>query len=265
MAGTCPPGSPGENILLGTRSGSDHFYVFWIHYRDKALHLAYYDQGRDRSRVLPLAGFRFFALPEIIEENGVLRGLVFLGNRDGNDDIFHYDLETRQLTALTRTPFSEKGFTMKAAGAAFEIETRSLWKTFRYRFDPRQPGCELLEERAVARPRRRAAAATIDPSRYYNTYHRLRRQHHPRARWDGRSGPNCATWPRWARSCPASMARPGRSTWASAAPRPTRRPSASTPTWTSNPAFYFLLMLRGQRRHAGSTSPWTVRWRAWST
>ena len=68
-----------------------------------------------------------------------MRGLVFLGNRDGNDDIFHFGLETRQLTALTRTPFSEKGFTMRAAGAAFEIETRSLWKAFRYRFDPRQP------------------------------------------------------------------------------------------------------------------------------
>lgn len=180
-------GLPGENILLGTRCGRDHFYVFWIHYRDKVSHLAYYAQGLDRSRVLPLAGFGFFALPEIIEENGLLRGLVFLGNRDGNDDIFHYDLETRQLTALTRTPFSEKGFTMKAAGAAFEIETRSLWKTFRYRFDPRQRGCELLEEQAVARPRRRAVATT-DPSHYYNTYIGFG-DSITRGQWDGREWP----------------------------------------------------------------------------
>jgi lysophospholipase L1-like esterase len=162
-------GLAGENILLGTRTGAEHFYVFWIHYRNKTSQLAYYDHRFDRCRVLPLAGFRFFALPDIIEENGVLRGLVFLGNRDGNDDIFHYSLETRELTALTRTPFSEKGFTMKAAGAAFEIETRSLWKTFRYRFDPQQNHCELLEERALPRPRQRATI-DIDPSRYYNTY-----------------------------------------------------------------------------------------------
>ena len=162
-------GLAGENILLGTRSGAEHFYVFWIHYQNKTSQLAYYDQGLDRSRVLPLAGFRFFALPEIIEENGVLLGLIFLGNRDGNDDIFHYDLAAGELTALTHTPFSEKGFTLKAAGAAFEIETRSLWKTFRYRFDPHQRPCELLEERVLPKPRQRPAIA-IDPSRYYNTF-----------------------------------------------------------------------------------------------
>lgn len=162
-------GLAGENILLGRRSGSDRFYIFWIRYKDKVSHLAYYDQRLDRSLVLPLADFRFIALPEIIEENGVLQGLVFLGNREGNDDIFHYSLEGRTLTALTRTPYSEKGFTMKGAGAAFEIETRSLWKTFLYRFDPRQRRCELLEERVLAKPRR-PAAAMVDPSRYFNTY-----------------------------------------------------------------------------------------------
>lgn len=162
-------GLAGENILLGRRSGSDRFYIFWINYKNKVSHLAYYDQWLDQSLVLPLAGFRMVALPEIIEENGRLQGLVFLGNREGNDDIFHYSLEGRTLTQLTRTPFSEKGFTLKAAGAAFEIETRSLWKTFLYRFDPRQRRCELFAESALAKPRRRAAA-TVDPSRYYNTY-----------------------------------------------------------------------------------------------
>jgi lysophospholipase L1-like esterase len=162
-------GLAGESILLGVRSGTENFYVFWIYSREKTLLLAWYDHRLDRRRVLPLPGFSFFALPEIIETQGVLRELYFLGNDSGNDDIFHYDLQAGELTALTRTPFSEKGFTLKAAGAGIEIETRSLWKAFRYRFDPRERRCELLEEHALPKPRRRAAAA-IDPSRYYNTY-----------------------------------------------------------------------------------------------
>ena len=126
----------GENILLGTRSGNDHFYVFWIQYREKALHLACYDQGRDRSRVLPLAGFAFIGVPEIIEENGDLIGLVFLANRSDNDDIFYYEPDGDVLAQITRTPFSEKGF---LAGKGRPAGNRSPCAAgrYRYRFDPR--------------------------------------------------------------------------------------------------------------------------------
>jgi lysophospholipase L1-like esterase len=162
-------GLAGESILLGTRVGKDNFYIFWLYARKESLHLAYYDHRLDRSRVLPLSGFHFFGLPEIIEANGGLQGLVFLGNRSDNDDLYHFDAGTGALTPLTRTPFSEKVFTLKAAADGVEIGTRSLWKTFRYRFDPRSRHCQLIEERAFPGLPRRAAAA-IDPSTYYNTY-----------------------------------------------------------------------------------------------
>jgi len=158
----------GENILLGNRSGSDNFYVFWLNYRDAAIRLAYYDFRREESRVLALDGFSFIGLPEIIEDNNRLHGLVFLGNRSKNDDIYYYEPENDLLTQLTATPFSEKGFNVRQREGRLEIETRSLWSQYRYSFDPRSRNKILLEEkRFPARNKKNAAGVTPD---YYNTY-----------------------------------------------------------------------------------------------
>jgi len=158
----------GESILLGTRIGKENFYVFWIYYREEALYLAFYDHQLDRSRVLPLTGFRFFAMPEIVEENGGLRALVFLGNQTGNDDVYYYDLEAEVLTPLTRTPFSEKNFSLQQTDSQIEIETRSLWAKYRYRFDPRLRQNALLEEIPfLCRQKMESAALTPE---YCNTY-----------------------------------------------------------------------------------------------
>jgi lysophospholipase L1-like esterase len=163
-------GLEGENIYLGTRIGSDNFYVFWLNYRNSTIRLAFYDYRRNRSRVLPLAGFSFIGLPEIIEENNDLQGLVFLGNRSKNDDIFYYEPEKDLLTPLTETPFSEKGFNLVEKDGQLEIETSSLWAQYRYRFDPRLRKSVLLQEKYFPAKQNKNANANMVTPEYYNTY-----------------------------------------------------------------------------------------------
>jgi lysophospholipase L1-like esterase len=160
-------GLDGENIHLGTRIGSDNFYVFWLNYRDATIRLAFYDFQSNCSRVLALDGFSFIGLPEIIEANDDLQGLVFLGNRSKNDDIFYYELEKDLLTPLTETPFSEKGFKLLQKDGRLEIETSSLWANYRYSFDPLRRECVILEKKKL--PARQKKGAATDPA-YYNTY-----------------------------------------------------------------------------------------------
>ena len=162
-------GMEGENIFLGNKSGRDTLYTFWLNYCDSTVRLAYYDFQRNRSRVLAVSDFSFIALPEIIETGSDLKGLVFLGNRSKNDDIFYYDLEKELLLPLTATPFSEKGFTLRESDGQLEIETSSLWAQYRYRFDPLLLEVSLVEEDRFAIQRLKAPAAA-QPADYYNTY-----------------------------------------------------------------------------------------------
>lgn len=161
----------GENILLGIRFSQNNFYIFWLNYRQKTIRLAYYDHRRDRSRHLPLAGFSSFGFPEILEANGELQALVFLGNNSDNVDIFHYELAADVLTPLTRTPFSEKEIVLLQTDDGLEIGTRSLRASYRYRFDQQTRQSLLLEEERFSQPQKReklTAAAAITPE-YYNT------------------------------------------------------------------------------------------------
>jgi lysophospholipase L1-like esterase len=165
-------GMPGENLLLGVRSGSSSFYVFWLNYRHKAIRLAYYDSRSDSSRLLPLRDFTAIGLPQINEAGGRLRALIFLANRSDNDDIFHYELAARTLTRITQTPFSEKVFSVDEKDGRLEIGTRSLWAEFRYRFDPRRRQSVLLTEnrlRSRLKSEPMAGSAALDRD-YYNTY-----------------------------------------------------------------------------------------------
>jgi len=164
-------GMKGENILLGTRTGRDNFYIFWLNYRQKTKRLAYYDHRRQRSRLLPLAGFSSFGLPEILETNGTLQALVFLGNDSDNLDIFHYEPTAGVLTPLTRTPFSEKNLVVQETESGLDIETRSLTAKYRYRFERQNRQIQLLEEERFPRPYRpRARASAVMTPEYYNTY-----------------------------------------------------------------------------------------------
>jgi lysophospholipase L1-like esterase len=160
-------GLDGENVHLGTRVNRDNFYVFWLVYRDAAVRLAYYDFRRDESRVLPLDGFSFIGMPEIIETGSGVQGLLFLGDRAKNDDIYYYEPETGLLTQLTATPFSEKGFTLVQKDGRLEIQTRSLWTSYRYSFDPLQRECVLLEKEALpAGPKTNASTGTASCNTY---------------------------------------------------------------------------------------------------
>jgi len=164
-------GMKGENILLGTRTGRDNFYIFWLNYRQKTKRLAYYDHRRQRSRLLPLSGFSTFGLPEILETNGTLQALVFLGNDSDNLDIFHYEPAAGVLTPLTRTPFSEKNLVVQETENGLDIETRSLMAKYRYRFERQNRQIQLLEEERFPRPYRpRARASAVMTPEYYNTY-----------------------------------------------------------------------------------------------
>jgi lysophospholipase L1-like esterase len=161
-------GMEGENIYLGNKTGRDNLYTFWINYSNSSVRLAFYDFQLNRSRVLAMPGFSFIGLPEIIESGGGLLGLVFLGNRSDNDDIFYYELENDLLTQLTATPFSEKGFTLRENDGRLEIETSSLWAQYRYRFDPVLLEISLVEEKQFSRKRQKSATAPTPA--YYNTY-----------------------------------------------------------------------------------------------
>ncbi|MBN2345128.1 MAG: SGNH/GDSL hydrolase family protein [Candidatus Aminicenantes bacterium] len=164
-------GMGGDNVLLGTRIGGNNFYVFWLNYRRQSLRLAYYDHRQRRSRVLPLEGFAYFGLPEILEEEGGLRALVFLGDNSDNVDIFYYELAPRSLIALTRTPYSEKEMIVRENEGGLEIETRSLWGKFQYRFDRRSRQTQLLAATRLSPPRKRPERVAIDATpEYYNTY-----------------------------------------------------------------------------------------------
>jgi len=167
----------GENILLGTVKGAANFYIFWLNSRPSSigsdqvpalartgtgkpgpvliqkpragssLDLVVYDLISGRSRPLDLSGFSFIGLPRIIEENGILRALFFLGNRSDNDDIFYYEPDANLLLPLTQTPFSEKNFSFEEKDGLLEIETKSLWAQYRYRFNRRLLENVLLEEK----------------------------------------------------------------------------------------------------------------------
>ena len=126
--------------------------------------LAFYDFRRDRSRFLPLPGFSFIGLPEIIEEDNGLHALVFLGNRSDNDDIFYYEPENGLLTPLTATPFSEKGFTLPGKGRpAGNRDPLPLGAIPLLVSIPSRRECVLKEEKdRPARQKKIAAAATPD-------------------------------------------------------------------------------------------------------
>ncbi len=163
-------GMAGENILLGTRAGGANFYVFWLNYRQKTKRLAYYDHNRQRSRLLPLAGFSSFGLPQVLETNGALQSLVFLGNNSDNVDIFHYGLAAGELTPLTRTRFSEKEIVLQETDNGMVIETRSLRARYRYDFDRQTRQSRLLdEERFSPAQKTEKLTAAVTPE-YYNTY-----------------------------------------------------------------------------------------------
>ncbi len=158
----------GENIFLGNKTGRDNIYTFWINYSNSTIRLAFFDLQRNRSRVLALTDFSYIGLPEIYEIDRDLQGLVFLGNRFKNDDIFYYDLEKDLLTQLTDTSFSEKGFTLLEIDGQLEIETSSLWAQYRYRFDPSLLKISLVEKKQFSITNQKTTA-DLTPT-YYNTY-----------------------------------------------------------------------------------------------
>ncbi len=123
-----------------------------------------------------MSGFSFIGLPEIVESGNDLLGLVFLGNRSKNDDIFYYEPEIDLLTQLTATPFSEKGFKLLKREDLLEIETSSLWARYRYAFrSPAAldfPGGGTTFQRRAQEKNRRAHSGILQH------LYRLRRQHH---------------------------------------------------------------------------------------
>ena len=161
-------GMPGENLLLGVRSGNNSFYVFWLNYDQKRIRLAYYDHGRQRSFQLPWQGFSAIGFPEIIEKDGQLNALLFLGDRTGNDDLFYLEPGSGVLAQLTDTPFSEKNFSWQEKDGALEIETSHLRGGCRYRFDTGSRQSTLLHEEKTTTWRKKNTAA-YRPE-YYNTY-----------------------------------------------------------------------------------------------
>jgi lysophospholipase L1-like esterase len=161
-------GMAGENIYLASRTGDGNFWVFWLNHRRPADRLACYDHRLGLSRIVVDGGFSFIGPPQVVESGGRLEGLVFLANRSGNDDLYYCDAGSGRISRLTATRESEKEFSVERCASGLEIGTRTLRERFRYRLDPAQGTCDLLEsEPLLSAPAGPPSAAVPE---YYNTY-----------------------------------------------------------------------------------------------
>jgi lysophospholipase L1-like esterase len=125
-------GAGGENLFPVVQASGDRFYILWVNYQDGHTGLGLYDSETSSSLLFPLPGLKFAGSPVLVEQAGRPAGLVFLGNESDNDDVFFFDLVADSLTHVTRTAWSEKGFTTEAGPGGILLRAISLRDRARY-------------------------------------------------------------------------------------------------------------------------------------
>lgn len=165
----------GEDLFPVVTTWEDHFFILWIHFQPERRDYVLYDSRMGAGRMLDLAGFRFLSKPALILQSGEPWGIVFLGNRSGNDDVFFFDLWDGRLVNISRTPVSEKKFSVELDGEDVCVSALTLYEHAEYRLD-RATLDVTVRERLPLKPKARAAdrggsaAAEIDPRILANTY-----------------------------------------------------------------------------------------------
>jgi len=115
----------------------DFFLIAFHNFREGRARLYLYDSRDQSTRALvDIPGFKFISPPVFFPAGQPPKGIVFLGNRSDNDDLFYLDLRRNTLCSLTDTPVSEKKFWI-LSDFPLRIRTRTLYRETVIEFDPR--------------------------------------------------------------------------------------------------------------------------------
>ncbi len=165
-------GAGGDNLFPSAQVAGGRFHVLWVNYREGRAGLGLYDSGTRTSRVIPLAGLKFAGSPVLVERAGRPIGVVLLGNSSNNDDIFFLDFRDNRLMNVSRTPRSEKRFTVEPVPAGILVRTESLADRARYLLEFDGAGFRLLgrEPRRVPSLLGRTAVPDGEDCRPANTF-----------------------------------------------------------------------------------------------
>jgi lysophospholipase L1-like esterase len=168
-----PPG--GENLFPKVQIGADGYYILWVRYQARVTFLGLYDsRSGSGGRIIPMNGLSFLGSPVVVERPPFPAGIAFLGNASNNDDVFYYDLTAGRLMNLTRTPVSEKKFSIEPSSAGVRISVETLRDKTLMAFDFRTSSIKILAREPVkpsgASSVRTRAAADEEASRIANTY-----------------------------------------------------------------------------------------------
>lgn len=146
---------PGVNIFPEVEVRDGYFYVTWINHEWGNNRLCFYDSSLDHSRVLVDDGFHFIATgSKLIFSGSLPAALVFKGNNSDNDDLFCCGFITGEVKKLTYTPTHIKKFNiiLEVENHEVIIESKTLYHTYRHRFDPESLKIKLLEKKKIIRP-----------------------------------------------------------------------------------------------------------------
>jgi len=164
----------GEDLFPAVQTLTDRFVVLWIHCEPGRMGLGLYDSAAAASRVLSLPSFSFLSTPTLVFQGGEPRGIVFLGNESGNDDIYFFDLWGSGVVNLSRTRVSEKKFTVAAEDDGFLVSTVTLQDRARYFLDRSTLSVSLRDRRPLERKEEAGVAAgetsQAEPGIFENTY-----------------------------------------------------------------------------------------------
>jgi len=135
--------------------------------------LGIYDSASAASRVLSLPSFSFLSTPTLVFQGREPRGIVFLGNESGNDDVYFLDLWGSGVVNLSRTRVSEKKFTVAAEADGILVSTVTLQERAAYFLDRSTLSVSVRDRRPLATNEEAAAAGPsprADPGVFENTY-----------------------------------------------------------------------------------------------
>jgi lysophospholipase L1-like esterase len=168
-------GGGGEDLFPVVTTSGDHFFIFWIHVQPDRRDYVLYDSRAGAARMLDFAGFTFLSKPGLILQSGEPWGIVFLGNRSDNDDVFFFDLWDGRLVNLSRTPVSEKKFSVELDGETIRVSALTLQERVEYRMnratlDVTVRDRRLLKSGAGAADGSGRPAAASDPRILANTF-----------------------------------------------------------------------------------------------
>ncbi|MCX6563518.1 MAG: SGNH/GDSL hydrolase family protein [Candidatus Aminicenantes bacterium] len=137
----------GEDFFPVVKTLEDRFFVLWVHHQPGMMGFGLYDSRVDAGRVVFLSGFSFLSTPTLVLQGREPRGMIFLGNSSGNDDIFFLDLWDVDLVNLSRTRVSEKRFSVESDAGGILVSALTLQEHVVYHLDLQTLSVSVRERR----------------------------------------------------------------------------------------------------------------------